>query len=751
MRSLLRPIVVSVLLAWPGSLLQGAGRDPAFLTSARCAECHQDAYDAWTDSHHGWAWRSAEPGNVLADFAGTTFEHRGVESRFTARDGRFVVETEGPDGEPTTYEVHSTVGVEPLQQYLIELDGGRLQALDVVWDTEGERWYHLYPDQEIEGDAGLHWTGPYRNWNARCVSCHVTGFVKNYEPRDNVYQSSWSEMGVGCEACHGPGEAHVAWAAAPVSTTLKPFVGVDDRGLTVSLDGTAERELEVCAGCHSRRESLNADSAPPGEPFADHYRLALLRDGLYHADGQIDDEVYVYGSFLQSKMHSRGVTCGDCHESHSAGLVADLDAVCTQCHNPQGREEFPTLKAASYVSPLHHRHRAGTEATSCVSCHMPEKTFMGVDPRRDHSFRVPRPDLTAKLGVPNACNSCHAGRTVEWAREQVEEWFPQGHHLRPHYGEVLHAARQGLDEDSVRGLMDLSLDEGQPAIVRATAAELLRPVASPEVAGPALTLLRDPSPLVRSTALGLFDPAPQAARAKHAGPLTDDPARSVRIAAAQRILDISTAQLPADDRAIVDAAVGEYKTSLAANADFPEVQLNVSRFAEQMRDPQAARRSLETAIILDPKLSEAWLRLARLEVDAGRLADARRLLERGAAEVPDSGALQQFLGRVLERSGDRSAAAEAFARALRLLPEASELRVEYGSLLTHLGRHAEALETLGGIAEGELTGAEALYLSAFNHARLRDMAQARHYARQLSSHHPGHALNQHLESVLAED
>ncbi len=755
-RPLLRYMVVAGLVAGPGSSLAAANRVPAYLTSASCAECHSQAYNAWSDSHHGWAWRPATAENVLGDFSAATFEHRGVRSHFSKRDGRYFVQTGGPDGQPTTYEIAGTVGVTPLQQYLVKLDDGRLQALDIVWDTEEGRWYHLYPDQALEHDPGLHWTGPYRNWNSRCVSCHVTGFVKGYEPESDRYQSSWSEMGVGCEACHGPGEAHLVWARQeetqrPGSALLESFAGVNAMGFTVSLAATdPEAEIQRCAGCHSRRESLAADSAPPGEPFADHFRLALLRQGLYHADGQIQDEVYVYGSFLQSKMHARGVSCGDCHQPHNAELDVVGNGVCTQCHNPQGRKDFPTLRLAEYDSPLHHHHSPGSEAAQCVNCHMPEQTYMGVDPRRDHSFRVPRPDLTVTTGVPNVCTSCHADQSAEWAQARVAGWFPQGHQLRPHYGEVFHAARQELNEVTAQSLVDLAMDVAQPTIVRASALEFLAPVATPPIVGSTLPLLTDPSPLLRSTALGLFAAAPAAVRTRHGGPLLDDPLRAVRIAAARQVLDIKTDNLSQTDRAVVENAVAEYHASLSAHADFPEVQLNLARFAATLGQQNMAQRALETALALDPKLAEAWLRLALMEVDEQRFKDAKKTLQRALAEVPSHGALQQLFGRVLARLGDQAAATAAFATALSELPDELEIRVEYVSLLSNLGRHAEALETLAQADQTAQVDPQMLYLLAYNHARVNDMERARHFARELSRRHPESPLNQNLQSVLGQ-
>lgn len=752
MRFLPKSLLLAALLTGVATAPPTSGREPSYVGSGNCAGCHQKAYDSWTDSHHGWAWRLPTADNILGDFSDVTFEHQGVQSRFFQRDGRYLVETNDASGQPTTYEIAGTVGITPLQQYLVEFDDGRLQALDIVWDTEQKRWYHLYPEQELAGDPGLHWTGPYRNWNSRCVSCHVTGFTKGYQPRENRYESQWSEMGVGCEACHGPGEAHIAWAEKPGLESLKTYTKVDDAGLTVSFEGA--NAAEVCAGCHSRRESLDADTPPPGSPFDENYRLTLLREGLYHADGQIEDEVYVYGSFLQSKMHTRGVSCGDCHQPHSAELVFDdINAVCTQCHNPEGRKDYPTLKAASYVSPVHHRHRFGSEATQCVNCHMPETTYMGVDPRRDHSFRVPRPDLTLKLDTPNACNGCHTDQTAEWAQQQVEGWFPQGHHLRPHYGEVLHAGRKGLTKESVQDLINLALRDHEPAIVRASALELLAPVASPPVVGQVVPLLEDPSPLVRSATLGLFHSAPARARAENAGPLVEDSVRSVRIAAAQRILDIPTNHLSPEDQAVVKKAIGEYGESLSAQADFPEVQLNLSRYAERLGNRRMAGRALQAAVTLDPKLAEAWLRLAQQQVDAGRFQEARATLKKALAEVAEGqGALHQLLGRVLLQLKDESGALVAFEKAFYALPEELEVRVEYASLLANLGEHRQSLGLLERAQEAVQEAApidpQVLYLRAYNYLQLGERQKAWEVGRKLADHHPDNPLTEHLHSLF---
>ena len=541
----------------------------------------------------------------------------------------------------------------------------------------------------------------------------------------------------------------MTWAKQKQPLALTSFADVDSKGFKANLSqAQPQQSIERCAGCHSRRESLGADSAPVGEPFDDHYRIALLREGLYHADGQILDEVYVYGSFLQSKMYAKGVQCNHCHDPHTAQVIADLDAVCTQCHRPEANTDFPSLRSASYTSPSHHRHSTDSEAARCVSCHMPEQTYMGVDLRRDHSFRIPRPDLSVKLGVPNACNGCHADQSAQWAQSQVEQWFPKGRHLQPHYGEALHAGREQMDEAAVEKLIELALDSNQPAIVRATALELLVPVVSPPIAGRVLHLLKDSSPMIRSAMLSLFQAAPAGARAKYSGPLLDDPIRSVRIDAAKQVLGVSTENLSASDQAIVNAAIEEYQVSLAAQADFPEIQLNLSRFAERLGNRKVATQALRAALALDPKLAEAWFRLAQLDINSGYFEQAKAHLERAIAEVPDSGALFHMLGRVLVQMDDAVAALQAFEQALERMPTDLEVRIEYASLLSTLGKYREAFESLKYVDQDAQTNPQVLYLLAFNRFKLGDEDAGRRYAEELSALHPRHALNKHLKSIF---
>jgi len=725
-------------------------RPPKHVDAKTCAGCHEQAYKTWSSSHHSWALRPADKQNVLANFDNTKFEHFGVTSNFFMRDGRHWVKTQGADGKQKEFEVKYTVGVEPLQQYLVELERGRLQALDIAWDTKKKRWLHLYPKQKISHKDGLHWTGPYKNWQARCAECHQTNFTKGYDLQSKSYQSKWSGLTVGCQSCHGPGEAHLAWAKDPSNSLSDKFTGVNKLGFAHSFKNAKPKtELEVCAKCHSRREAFSANSSAPHHAYADNYNLATLRPGLYHADGQINDEVYVYGSFLQSKMHARGVRCTNCHEPHSGQLKAKGNETCTQCHSPQGNTNFPSLKRADYDSTQHHHHPANSPGAQCANCHMPAKNYMVVDPRRDHSFRVPRPDLSVKLGTPNACASCHQDKSAQWAADSVKQWYPNGRSGTPHFAALFNEARSNRISGQTRDqLAALGLDAKRPAIIRATALDHMRQAMSPEVLQSIAPLLKDENVLVRIAAARLFRGTPAKLRFQYLKPLLEDKTRSVRIAAAREFLNIPPNRIPPADRPVVQRAIKEFQASLQAKSDFPETQLALGGLAMTTRNFRAAQAALRSAVDMDPQLAQGWLTLARIQFAQRRLPAARKTLLAAIEHVPDDGRLHNMLGSVLLqlRLADQSVA--SFQKAAELLPKDAGVRVALGSALIRVKRFDQAVSALTQARKMDPNNADAIYMLAHGHIGLGDFIKAREYAVLLQTKFPRYRLDRRLQTLL---
>lgn len=641
--------VLSTLVVFMGDVGPAVAQDPiipAYIGSQECTDCHTEESKAWAGSHHALAWTRAEARNILGDFDGATFSHNGVTTVFS-RDGKgFFIESDGPDGELTRWPVAGVVGIAPLQQYLVETAPGTLQSFDVTWDTEKGEWYHLYPEQDLKAGDGLHWTGPYKTWNARCAECHATGYEKDFDLTSGTYSSREAEIGVGCEACHGPGEAHRDWAEDKTGFSRSNWLGINVLGLLVDLKSeNPEVQIQQCAGCHSRREPFSDGNPIPGTDFHDAYRLSTLRDGLYHADGQILDEVYVYGSFLQSKMYANGVRCTDCHDAHTANRVAEGNAVCTQCHSEAGNARFPSLALQDYDTPDHHFHPTGSAGSECKSCHMIERIYMGVDGRRDHSFRVPRPDLSVETGAPDACSDCHADEGPAWAAAEIASRYPEATHRRPHFSQVMAPARRD-PVAHLGGLMDIADHRDLPAIVRASALELLAEVATPGAARRMALHLEDTDPLVRAAAASVQRAAQPQERLSRLAPLLSDPLASVRIAAAREFLSLPIARLPGDMNDALQAAMGEWQSSMRAKSDFPETQLVMGGIGLTTRNFDNALRAFDEAVEMDPNLVQAWFMGVRIRAALGDMDAARAHLERALAVNPGVQALLELQSQI---------------------------------------------------------------------------------------------------------
>jgi len=631
---------------------------PVFVGSEACAGCHAEEAASWRNSHHALAMQPADATTVLGNFADIEFRYGEVTTRFTRREGGFFVTTDDADGELAEFPVRWTFGVLPLQQYLVETGGGRVQALSVAWDSRpetegGQRWFHLYPDEAIDHLDALHWTGTYQRWNTMCADCHSTNLIKAYDAVADRFSTRFDEIDVGCESCHGPGSRHAADPTVPppaLAVTERSWVFEAGRTIASRLPaGPSPAEGEVCAQCHSRRSQLR-DGHTADESFLDSYRPALLDAGLYHADGQIDDEVYEYGSFLQSRMAAAGVTCSDCHEPHSATLRAEGNGVCAQCH-----------LASAYDRPEHHRHEQGSAASACVSCHMREETYMVVDPRRDHSFRVPRPDLSAALGSPNACNDCHSGENSDWAAARVAEWFPGGRSTEPHYGEAIAAGRSWAADARVRLLVLLN-DPDQPEIVRATALQLLAARRTQADEAIYVASLEGDEPLLALAAIEALSGMPPERRAELLQRYLDDPRLALRIAAARSLLTARAALSPRR-QSDLDRVLAEFLATQAFNSDRPEGLMGRAGVAVDRGDLAGGEGLYREALARHPAFVALSANLGDLYRLMGRGAEAETVLRDGLAANPDSPALELALGFALVRDGRAAEALPHFERA----------------------------------------------------------------------------------------
>lgn len=702
------------------ALLSGCGRhettetkstlvsDPAaagatYVGSAKCRTCHEAEFKDWKGSHHERAMMAATDSTVLGDFNDASFESHGVTTRFFRRDGKFMVNTDGPDGKLHDYPVAYTFGVDPLQQYLIPFPGGRYQCLDIAWDTRpradgGQRWFHLHPDEAIRSNDELHWTQPGLNWNYMCAECHSTHLEKNYSDSTRTYATTWSEISVGCEACHGAGSAHVEWAEA--SQKGKAPRRFQAMGLQVRLGDLsggswapapgkstathtpawrADAQIETCARCHSRRTTVS-DTYVNGKPFMDTHLPVLLDEGIYYPDGQILEEDYEYQSFKQSKMYEQGVACSNCHNPHSGKLRAAGDAVCAQCHSP-----------AVFATPAHHFHKPGSAGASCVACHMPQHTYMVVHRRHDHSMRVPRPDLSEQLGAPNACTACHTDRSAAWAADSARAWWPDLA-TRTQFGTVIENGRVGGPEAATE-LLSLVANHDAPAITRATAVSLLASYPSIRMQDAIHAAAADPDPLIRLGAARAANGIPVGHRYDAVGALVQDSILTVRGTAARSLVAEMPSSAP-DVRRKIAKALQDYIAMQETNADRAFAHLNLGLMYAGLNQPVKAESEYRTAIDMEPRFVPAYVNLADLYRTLGRDAEGKTVLEKAIEVYPDAAELHRALGLLYVRQHDTREGLAELKRAHELRPDDTGLTYYYGVALYDSGKQMEALTLL---------------------------------------------------------
>ncbi|MBK6349980.1 MAG: tetratricopeptide repeat protein [Proteobacteria bacterium] len=669
----------------------------AYVGSQSCAQCHAAESKAWQSSQHAVAMQHATRQTVLGNFNDATYSFQGVQSSFFQREGKYFIRTDGPDGQLADFEVRFTFGIAPLQQYLVQLPGGRLQAVALTWDARpreegGQRWFRQYPTEPLDHTDELHWTRRAQNWNFMCADCHSTQVSKGYDAASDSFQTAYAEISVGCEACHGPGSAHIEWARRKGKEAGK--------GLTVQLDerhgvtwGRNAATGQPCAASRARpgAKSRSARSAmrvarrspkgyEPGRPFLDHYLPTLLTPALYHVDGQQQDEVFIWGSWLQSRMHAAGVTCSDCHDPHTQKLRAPGNTACAQCHD-----------APKYDAGAHHRHPPGTAGAQCANCHMPQNTYMVVDRRRDHSMRVPRPDQSVALGVPNACNSCHTDRAAKWAAQAVHDWLGRDAAGYQTFAADFHAAESGEPSALVK-LAGVAADTAQPAIVRASA--LARLAGSGQFTRDfAQSSARDAEPLVRLASVQLADVMPAEMRATVLGPLLGDATRAVRIEAA-RSLAGGQDRLPQELLPRWEAASQEYVATLQYNADRPESRVALGGFRAALGQTDAAHAQFTAAIQLDPAFVPAYVNAADVLRAQGRNQESADMLQQGLQRVPTSAALHHALGLARIRLQQPELGLGSLRRAVELDPATARYTYVLAVALHSAGQADEAIRRL---------------------------------------------------------
>jgi tetratricopeptide (TPR) repeat protein len=673
---------------------------------------------------------------VLGDFNSAKFTYNNITTTFFKKGKKFFVNTDGPDGKLHDYEISHTFGVYPLQQYLIPMQNGHVQVLDIAWDSRkksegGQRWYHLHPHDNVKAGDVLHWSGPNLNWNYMCADCHSTNLKKNYDTKTKGYKTTYDIINVSCEACHGEGEEHQKWANSPkaykgslkkglqrdFSAYNKRVWKIDPKTLKASLTTPIDRkEIDLCAKCHSRRTQVS-DNFKATDHFNDHYLNVTLSENLYFSDGKIKDEVYVYNSFLQSKMYEAGVSCSDCHDVHSLKRKGAGDKVCSSCHVPSKYE------AKSHTK--HNKNEAG-----CISCHMPSRIYMGVDERNDHSFRIPRPDLSVGTDIPNACTNCHSDKKATWADQAMLKWYKKRPVGKQNFSHELQNLRSNSKE-LTQSLYDILLSDA-PSIAKATAAGYLGHIPSKQTYTTTIQLLKSRDSELRLNALKALEGFPIKFRVRETFALLDDPAMPVRIEASRQLSFLDKGELDQTTAVKLSQAIEEYKKVLLFNADRAESQSALATLYSNLKEYQKAEEAYLEALRIQPKYVPAYVNYSNFLHKSGQDQKAYTYLQKGLKAVPDSAALYHAIGLYYTRQHQKEKALASLKQAATLEKDNPTYQYVYAVALAERDK-ASAIQVLEASLQRHTGDLQVLYALAYYYRALGKLAKADSYQKQVDA------------------
>ncbi len=637
-------------------------KENTFIGSSNCIDCHKKEYEDWSESHHDWAMKEASNISVLADFSNTEITLDGIRYRFRNDSGLYWISVFEPTDmksnaiEEKTYEIKYTFGVYPLQQYITEFPKGQYQVLRLSWDDVKKKWFHQYKGDQVMPDDWLHWTRGGQRWNTMCAECHSTNLKKNYNVKSRVFNTTFDEINVACESCHGPASQHAEYGN---ESTKSLFAGT-----------TQTDQINMCGPCHARRTKLTKNMKV-GAAFHDQFLVQNISSEFYHEDGQIREEDYVLGSFLQSKMYHNDVKCTDCHNPHTLELKFEGNRLCMQCHEPK------------YDSPEHHFHAQNTDGAKCVNCHMAGETYMGNDFRRDHSFRVPRPDQSVKYGTPNACMDCHKKQGNEWAAEAIVKWY--GPNREKNYTDkLLVALNEDLDDKTYTSLLNFITSEKEPEIARATMMRYLPISYTEEEIYTLLQCLKSPSPIIRYHAIMEFEDLTTKERESIALKHINDESKLVRIGVSRIIAERDIEEFPVRERNALRRGRTELEEMLNANADFPMGRLQLGDYYMRKNQFVMAIHEYETALEMDDQLSLVHSNLATAYNLAGDNLKALQTLDRLLELEPEYDRGLYLRGLLLYEMGEKEKALNDIGKALELEPENQDYLRNYKNLVSEI-------------------------------------------------------------------
>lgn len=669
-----------------------------YVGTDKCQSCHAKEYNNYLSSDHFHAMDSAVATSVKADFNNTQFVYYGDTTRFYTRDNRYYVSTKDSTGKRTEFLVSFTFGWQPLQQYLVRFSDGRIQALPFCWNTRpkeegGQRWFHIYNKEKILPGDELFWTGINQNWNNMCADCHTTDYFKQFDAAANTFHSKWKENKVSCESCHGPASKHLQWAD-------KKEAGDSLKGFAINLGGektswTFNKEkgiaypdkkpntttlIETCARCHARASRLS-DNYYHGQSFLQTHIPSTINTVNYYIDGQIKEEDYEYGSFLQSKMYAMGVSCTNCHDPHTMQVKAEGNLLCATCHAP---ERFDV--------EAHTHHKLNSTGSQCVNCHMPVTTYMVVDDRRDHSIRIPRPDLSLTTGAPNACNKCHSNESTQWASKSFLQWYSDKLPKNKTYGELLYTISKNTN-GSEQAMNELLTSNIYPPIIKASVLAQYNQFGSPSITGVIKNSLKSNDPNMRLQALQSVNNLPQETLLPIVTPLLNDPVLTVRTEA-MVTLEPLYSQLDETSRQRFDIVMNEYLAVQRNMSDRPEGWLNQGvAYASIGKNAEAEQIYLQ-GIKRFPTFINLYANLADIYRASGNNELSKQYIQKGLMIEPDNATLHYSMSLWYFRNHQQDPGMNELKQAIHLNPSDPSFTYAYAIALHSGGNSQEAIRSL---------------------------------------------------------
>ncbi|SHG72746.1 Tetratricopeptide repeat-containing protein [Flavobacterium fluvii] len=635
----------------------------AYVGDQSCKKCHTTEFNQWQQSHHYMSMLPPNDSTVKGDFNNVTFTADGVSSRFFKKGAKFFINTEGDDGKNHDFEVKYIFGFTPLQQYLIQFPGGRLQVPRLSWDVNKKKWFNQYAGQKIASHDWLHWTGNAQNWNTMCATCHSTNLKKNYDVATDTYKSSYSLINVSCESCHGAGMQHVDFINGDDYKSGEKVAG---NFLKQTKKSTQTEQLNTCAPCHARVSELSGSHIASKE-IMDNYIPQIPNTEFFHADGQVDDEDYIYTSFLQSKMFAKGLVCSTCHNPHSTKLKRIGNKTCTLCHIP-----------TKYDVPSHTFHPKGSPSSECKNCHMPGKLYMGNDLRHDHSFRVPRPDLSVKYGTPNACSNCHKDKSEKTLADAIIKWY--GPKRKYHFADDLVPGSR-LDANSEKHLTNLIDNKFVPKIIKATATFYLGSIPTQTSLNTIMARLASKEAQIRYRALRSLASFPAESWRDAVGALLSDKVRAVRIAAADLYLGIPVEQIPSEYAKAFSSAKIELEKSLLYQTDFSVGNVMLADYYMKSQDYANAEKFYLRGLKKDANMNYALLNLSVVYNLQGKNKQALQALQSAMKNDPKNDRVYYNMALLHNETNNIPEAEKSFAKAMELKSMNPKVYYNYGLLL----------------------------------------------------------------------